>query len=265
MPGRFSSALSVGVLAFASAVAGLWSARSTAGDLIFRVPPSGDPRAERVLSEAVRSDLGAESFIARVQLTTRRGSSSGREHYTLVYGAPDRSELIGPGPGLGSVVVTVGDMRYSQSLYSQSGPQWLGTKIPRGQPEGASMATVDLTFLTKARGAVERGATYRIVDVDDVVAGTVEAREYGVGEVQTTATAKVGDGKVLRESIDIRSQKTSVDVTITYSHFGSAPRIEAPTRFVVPPAPCNGRPLAPGARCNAAWPQSSLSDDSASP
>jgi len=178
----------------------------------------------------------------------RQPRYSGPQHFTMVYQAPDRSELTGPEAASGTSIITVGGVRYSQSLFTSTRSQWIAFKVPSGEPGGRSMATGDLTALQNATSVEEDGSSFRVVEIGEVLPGSLLARSAGVGEDEDIFTATVAHGRVVREVLDFRSQKSSLEVTLIYSRFGSAPAIEIPAAEQTLTI-CGGRPLPTNAPC----------------
>lgn len=239
--GRLTSSLSVGGLTVAGGLAIFLSTSATAGMVRFPVPPTGDPEAATALGRAVDTDLEARSFVAHVTSYLRRPGYSGTQSYTVVYQAPDRSELIGPGPG--SAVITAGAVRFSRAAFTTAVPLWVRFTVERGQLRGGSMATIDLLTL-KGRTAVRaRGSSYRVVTVTQVVPGSTRVEQLGVGEVQTVLTAEVRDHRVVGETLRIEGQAELISLVLHYQDFDNAPAIEIPTHVLQVPQFCPGKPL----------------------
>jgi hypothetical protein len=196
--------------------------------------PSGNPRAAALTTAAVDADLSSGSFVADAVATTHRRGYSGTERYTLVYQAPDRSELISPQPANGGTIIAIGDMTYSNDMIRSVGPPgWIGCKAPAGIPTGASLATSDLVAFRQRSGIAVVGDRYRIVKL-------ARTKTSGSGKEVPILTATVADGHLTEEDLQAHTPTETTHLTLRYSQFGSAPPIPMPQD--VTSCPPSGRP-----------------------
>ena len=219
---------SVAVLVAGAAVAGALSVRSTAGQVLYPPPPAGDPAAVAGARAAAEADLSSGSFVGDVSATTRRRGYSGTESYTLVYQAPDRSELIPPPPATGGALITIGDIRYSETAFSASGPAWVYSKVPRGEQTGAQMAIAYLEIFRHNSGVLFTPSGYRLVIVATVSPDQAKFSSIGAGEEEAVVTASVERRRITAEVLKVRSPRSFAEIQVRYRDFGSAPAITTP-------------------------------------
>jgi len=227
MRGRVTAFGSVAVLVAAAGLAAALSAGSTAGQVLYPPPPAGDPVASAAAGAAAEVDLSSRSFVGDVSLTTHRVGLSGTESYTLVYQAPDRSELIPPSPA-GGTLITIGDIGYAEDSFSASGRGWFYYKVPRGEPTGARMATVYLEIFLHNPAVVFTPGGYQLVVVTTVPPGQARLPLNGAGEEETVATASLKDGRIASEVVTFHMPRSSSTIRVRYKDFGSAPAIPTP-------------------------------------
>jgi hypothetical protein len=183
---------------------------------------AGNPRAAALLTAAVNADLSSGSFVAHVVGTIHRRGCSGTTRYTLVYEAPDRSEVITPGSTNAGTLITIGDTTYANTVISSAGSTgWVGCKILLGRPTGASLATADLIALRHRTGVSVIGGRFRIAKV-------VRTETSGSGEDIGIFTATVAGNHVIEEDLQADAPSETSHLTISYGQFGSAPGIPVP-------------------------------------
>jgi hypothetical protein len=78
-------------------------------------------------------------------------------------------------------LIVIGDVGYSENVFTSSGPTWFVSKLRRGEPIGAYMATAYLHVLLRSSGALPAPNGYRIVEVMSVPVSQARLRRSDLG------------------------------------------------------------------------------------
>jgi hypothetical protein len=176
--------------------------------------------AQDTLRAAVRATRDAPSFVVTMKRSGYQPPDSGDPGpITLVYQAPDRFSSVQHSSGEPATTYTIqiGHDHYQQD--SAHPNVWMHNTLPPVEKGWGSFLSNALDPLLAVKNVTRDGDTYRLSQTAGNATGVAVARVANGHLVSLDVHTNVGAGKTQESKM-------------TFSHFGTAPKVNAPTTNV---------------------------------
>jgi hypothetical protein len=174
--------------------------------------------AQEAFRTAVRATRDAPSFVVTTKRSGYQPPDSGDSGpVTLVYQAPDRFSSVQHSagePGTTYTIIQIGHDHYQQD--SAHPNVWTHNTLPAVEKGWGSFLSNTFDGLLAVKNVARNGDTYRLSQTSGSATGVAVARVAKGHLVFLDVRTSLGAGKTQESKI-------------TFSHFGTAPEIHAPT------------------------------------